>query len=115
MSCTHPKSSLLKYEPARLITDRDLSKRDYKKICRATLSPDSSPFSLVDENLILQDPYSNLCRPTDILDFLFPPIEFFNRTNHKYVRITTRMTIMHLIFRLSASLVIQLAKSMLFI
>lgn len=99
MSDTHRrndvKDSLVKYEPARLITHRDLSKKDQKTICRTTLSP---VLTLVDENLILQDPYSNLCRPADVLDFLFPPIEFFDRNNHKYVRMNPRMVMMSCIF-----------------
>ena len=98
MSCNHrrdliqsnelklyPKDSLLKYEPARLIIHRDLSKNDYTNICRAILSPSLPPTSFVDANLNLLDPYSNLCRPADILDFLFPPREFLTKTNHKYV------------------------------
>jgi hypothetical protein len=97
MSCSHrqhqtqsddiiyPKDSLLKYEPPRLIVNRDISNIDYKKICRATISPCFQPTSFYDKNLNLFDPYSDFCRPADILDFLFPPIEFINKTNHKYV------------------------------
>jgi hypothetical protein len=81
----YPKDSLLKYEPPRLIVNHDISNTDYKKICRATLSPCFQPTPLYDTNLNLFDPYSDLCRPADILDFLFPPIEFINKTNHKYV------------------------------
>jgi hypothetical protein len=82
----YPKDSLLKYESPRLITHPDISNTDYKKICRATISPCFQPISFYDKNLNLLDPYSDLCRPADILDFLFPPIEFLNKTNHKYVR-----------------------------
>ena len=81
----YPKSSLLKYEPPRLIVSEDISDTDYKKICRATISPCFQPIPLYDKNLNLLDPYSDICRPADILDFLFPPIEFITKTNHKYV------------------------------
>jgi hypothetical protein len=97
MSCVHhrdqpestdiiyPKDSLLKHEPPRLIVHHDISNTDYKKICRATISPCSQSPSLYDTNLNLFDPYSDFCRPADILDFLFPPIEFITKTHHKYV------------------------------
>jgi hypothetical protein len=81
----YPKNSLLKYESPRLIVSHDISDTDYKKICRATISPCLQPTSFYDNNLNLLDPYSDLCRPADILDFLFPPIEFIDKTNHKYV------------------------------
>jgi hypothetical protein len=77
----YPKDSLLKYEPPRLIVHHDISNTDYKKICRATISS----CSFYDKNLNIFDPYSDSCRPADILDFLFPPIEFINKTHHKYV------------------------------
>ncbi|CAF4644032.1 unnamed protein product [Rotaria socialis] len=80
----YAKDSLLKYEPRRLIVSRDVSDADYKKICRATISPSSQPISLYDTHLNLFDPYSDLCRPADILDFLFPPIEYIDANNHKY-------------------------------
>lgn len=80
-----PKNSLLKYEPPRLIVHRDISKAKYKNICRTRISPCFQPPSFYDTDLNLLDPYSDLCRPADILDFLFPPIEFLNKTNHKYV------------------------------
>ena len=81
----YPKHSLLQYEPPRLIVQHDISDTDYQKICRATISPCLQPTSLHDDNLNLLDPYSDLCRPADILDFLFPPIEFIDKNNHKYV------------------------------
>jgi hypothetical protein len=81
----YPKDSLLKYEPPRLIISHDISDVDYKKICRATISPCIQTTPLYDINLNFLDPYSDLCRPADILDFLFPPIEFIDRNNHKYV------------------------------
>ena len=81
----YPKDSLLKYESPRLIVSHDISSTDYKKICRATISPCFQLMSFYDTNLELLDPHSDLCRPADILDFLFPPIEFINKTKHKYV------------------------------
>jgi hypothetical protein len=81
----YPKDSLLKYEPPRLIVSHDISDTDYKKICRTTISPCCQPTPLYDANLKLPDLYSDSCRPADVLDFLFPPIEFINKTNHKYV------------------------------
>jgi len=81
----YPKNSLLKYEPPRLIVHRDISNIDYKKLCRTTISSSFQSTPFYDTNLNLFDPYSDSCRPSDILDFLFPPIEFINKTNHKYV------------------------------
>lgn len=81
----YPKNSLIKYESPRLIINHDISDADYKKICRATISPSSEPSSIYDNHLHLLDPYSDLCRPADILDFLFQPIEYVDRYNHKYV------------------------------
>ena len=83
----YPKDSLLKYEPPRLIISRDISDTDYKKICRATISSHFQPTSLYDANLNHLEPYSNLCRPADVLDFLLPPVEFVDKNNHKYVGI----------------------------
>ncbi|CAF1044021.1 unnamed protein product [Rotaria sp. Silwood1] len=102
MSCSHrqhqhqdndiiyQKDSLLKYESPRLIVSHDISDTDYKKICRATISPSFQPISLYDTNLKLFDPYSDLCRPAYILDFLFPPIEHIDKNNHKYIICVSR-------------------------
>ena len=81
----YAKPSLLQYEPPRLIINHEISSADHKKICRATLSPCLLPLSFHDKNVNLLDPYSDRCRPADILDFLLPPIETTNKTNHKYV------------------------------
>ncbi|CAF1440195.1 unnamed protein product [Rotaria magnacalcarata] len=86
----YAKDSLLKYEPRRLIVSRDVSDADYKKICRATISPSSQPISLYDTHLNLFDPYSDLCRSADILDVLFPPIEYIDTNNHKYIKCVSR-------------------------
>ncbi|UJR26835.1 hypothetical protein I4U23_008148 [Adineta vaga] len=102
MSCDHCKQQyqsntivnfkpfLLQYESSRLITNHELSNSDYKKICRVILSSCLSPPLYYDKNLNLFDPYSDQCRPADILDFLFPPIEFINKTNHKYIKCVSR-------------------------
>ncbi|CAF4280412.1 unnamed protein product, partial [Rotaria sp. Silwood2] len=86
----YQKDSLLKYESPRLIVSHDISETDVKKICRATISPCFQPTSLYDTNLKLFDPYSDLCRPADILDFLFPPIEHIDKNNHKYIICVSR-------------------------
>ena len=85
-STFYPKHSLLKYEPLRLIVHDNITDHEYQQLCRATLSPCVEPASLYNRQLHLLDPYSNLCRPADILDFLFPPAEHFSANNHKYVR-----------------------------
>ncbi|CAF1082317.1 unnamed protein product [Adineta steineri] len=87
---TYRKTSLLQYESPRLFVNHDIANTDYKKICRATISPSVQPISFYDNKLNLFDPYSDFCRPADILDFLFPPIEFFNKTNHKYILCVSR-------------------------
>lgn len=97
MSCNHRqhqsesneiiylKNSLLKYEPPHLIIQHDIPKKDSRKICRTTIP------TIYSDNLSLLDPYSDSCRSEDILDLIFPPVEVFNKTNHKYVKITARL------------------------
>lgn len=79
------KDSLLKYEPPRLILHDPTSEKDHQQRCRATIAPCVQPVSLYDQQLQLLDPYSDLCRPADILDFLFPPVESIDRHHHRYV------------------------------
>ncbi|CAF1578155.1 unnamed protein product [Adineta ricciae] len=87
---SYSKPSLLQYEHPRLIINHEIFSVDHKRICRATVSPCLSPVSFYDKNLNLFDPYSDRCRPADILDFLLPPIETTNKTNHKYIICVSR-------------------------
>jgi hypothetical protein len=84
---TSTHDSLLKYEQARLIVHNDLTEHDYHQQCRIVLSSCSQLMSFYDRHLYPFDPYSDRCRPADVLDFLFRPIESVDRYNHKYVSI----------------------------
>ncbi|CAF1073431.1 unnamed protein product [Didymodactylos carnosus] len=85
-----PKNALLKYGTHRLIISKDLSDKEYTAICRATILPNILPVPLHDINLKLLNPYSQACRNADILDFLFKPLEFIDKYNHKYVLCVSR-------------------------